>query len=94
MKATLLVFNHLAPHNSQIATPTRDRLKNPATVDRCNAIIDLIFWQGRMYDCQVNKEGCDELFNMLDKVPWYMAQNMLNGPWFFRFHVTKKNKRK
>ena len=66
MMATLLVFNHLAPHNSQIATPTKDRLKNPATSDRCNAIVDLVFWQGNMYDCEVNKDGCNELMSVLN----------------------------
>ena len=65
MMAMLLVFNHLAPHNSQIATPTRDRLKDPTTVSRCNAIIDLIFWQRHMYDCQVNRDSCDELVRVL-----------------------------
>ena len=70
MMATLLVFNHLARHNSQIATPTRDRLKNPAVEDQCNAIIDLIFWQGHMYDCQVNRDGCDELVRVLSAEWW------------------------
>ena len=66
MMATLLIFNHLAPHNSQIATPTRERLKDPTTVSQCNAIIDLVFWQGHMYDCQVNSDGCDELVRVLN----------------------------
>jgi hypothetical protein len=59
--AIVLVFHHLAPHNSRIGTATKDRLSDRQLVERSQDIIDLVFWNGAMYDCDANRNALIQL---------------------------------
>ena len=56
----MLVFNHQAQHNARIVTPSRERVSDQSVKDCCE-IIDLVFWQGKMYNCDANTQGVSEL---------------------------------
>jgi hypothetical protein len=59
--AIVLVFHHLAHHNSKIGTATKDRLSDRELVERSQDIIDLVFWDGAMYDCAANHNALIQL---------------------------------
>ena len=50
----LLIFHHLAPHNCRISTPTEKRLSDRTLLDQCVGMVDAVFWNGAMYDCDAN----------------------------------------
>ena len=57
----MLIFHHLAKHNSKIHTATKERLSDRQTVEWCQDMIDLVFWMGDMYDCEANQKGLNKL---------------------------------
>ena len=60
-RVILIIFHHLAQHNSRIRTPTKDRLQDRSIVDSTEAIVDVVFWNGNLYDCEANTKVSAEL---------------------------------
>ena len=59
--ALVLIFNHLAPHMCKIRTPTKDKLSDRHMVQSCHDMLDLVFWNGSMYDCPANTRAVQRL---------------------------------
>ena len=63
----ILIYHHLAKHNSNMRTATKDRLSERALVEGCQDMLDLIFWEKQMYECQVNSKSRKSMQEMADK---------------------------
>ena len=63
----VIIFHHLAKHNSKIWTPTSDRLQDRSIVDRSEAIVDAVFWNGDVYDCETNDVAVTQLRSICGK---------------------------
>jgi hypothetical protein len=61
----LLIFHHLAPHNCKIGTPTEKRLSDKTLLDQCLGIVDVVFWNGAMYDCKANHDAVKKIVGLL-----------------------------
>ena len=61
----LLVFHHLAEHNCKIATATEKRLSDRSLLDQCLAIVDVVFWNKSMYDCEANQLAMEQIHRLL-----------------------------
>jgi hypothetical protein len=76
----VVVLHHLAPHRNRIsATDSSRRLQSQADggggaaaataaaalVQRYRAVVDLVYWQNRIYECDANTQGVEELKELL-----------------------------
>ena len=61
----LLVFHHLAEHHCKIATATEKRLSDRSLLDQCLAIVDVVFWNKNMYDCEANQLAMEKIHKLL-----------------------------
>ena len=59
--AIILIFHNLAPHNGKIHTATKDCLSDRELVEKNDDMIDLVFWNGEMYDCDANTKAITKL---------------------------------
>ena len=62
----LLVFHHLAPHNCKITTPTEKKLSDRSILDQCLGVVDAVFWNGSMYDCDANEKAINQTLELLN----------------------------
>ena len=60
-RVVLLLFHHRARHNWKIAVATKKRLSDNTVLDKCQDIIDVVFWNGDLYDCPTNTKGAEEM---------------------------------
>ena len=64
VRVVLIVYHHLAPHNSKVQGSTHDRLSDK--YPQCVAIFDAVFWEGKMYDCKANDKFFVDLIKLLE----------------------------
>ena len=55
----LVIFHHRAHHNSKITNPTKNL--NVQSL----GVVDAVFWQGSMYDCDVNQKAVTRVQELL-----------------------------
>ncbi len=67
VQLVIIIFNHKAQHDCRMSVPTRDRLADRETVNRCLLFLDAIFWNGHMYDCKVNQDLVAQLKERLSE---------------------------
>ena len=49
----------------KIRTPTKDRLSDRKLVDSCIDMLDVVFWNNNVYDCEANYKAVERLKNIL-----------------------------
>ena len=61
----LLIFHHLAQHKSKLTTPSDRKLINTKLLDRCLIMVDAVYWQGEMYDCEANQNVITKITDVM-----------------------------
>ena len=61
VRAIFLIFYHCTEHDCKQYTATKERLRDPTLVRRNIDMIDLVYWDGKVYDCDVNYKATDRL---------------------------------
>ena len=63
----LLILYHLPQHKSKLNIPTKSKLKDQLVLDRirCQMMLDVVFWQGEMYDCEVNQNVITKITDVM-----------------------------
>ena len=76
VRPILVVFHHLAEHNCKISTPTDRRLSDRSLVDHCTAIVDVVFWDGSVYQCEANEKAREKLAHALT---WRVSMQQIHA---------------
>ena len=53
----VLVYNYLSPHNAEIRVATKDRLQDKSLLSMADMMLDLVFWEKKLFDCEVNQKA-------------------------------------
>ena len=61
----LIVFHHLNEHKCQIRTPTDKRISDRSLLDHCLGVVDVVFWNKVVYDCEANAKAMEEMRELL-----------------------------
>ena len=60
----LLIFHHVARHKCKIR-PTEDQIEERSHKVQCVGMVDAVFWDGIMYDCDINQKALIKVQQLL-----------------------------